>query len=121
MFVAGTDTSITTLEWMMAELLRHPYSMRKVQKEVRSVVGNKTKVDPEDIPKMEYLRCVVKKTLRLDPAVVFLPRRTTATSGKRGGYDIPSITTVLMNAWAILRDPNSQMVEKTRRVHPREV
>ncbi|KAK8987041.1 hypothetical protein V6N11_055358 [Hibiscus sabdariffa] len=106
MFVAGTDTSTTTLEWMMAELLRHPNSMKKVQQEVRNVVGNKSKVDPEDIRKMEYLKCVVKETLRLHPPAVFLPRRTTATaSGKLGGYDIPSNTTVLINAWAIHRDP----------------
>ncbi|KAL4385068.1 hypothetical protein GQ457_15G016040 [Hibiscus cannabinus] len=106
MFVAGTDTSSTLSEWMMAELLRHPNSMKKVQQEVRSVVGNKSKVDPEDIPKMEYLTCVVKEALRLHPPAVFLPRRTTATtSGKLGGYDIPSNTTVLINAWAIHRDP----------------
>ncbi|KAK8478878.1 hypothetical protein V6N11_044999 [Hibiscus sabdariffa] len=106
MFVAGTDTSTTTSEWMMAELLRHPNSMKKVQQEVRNVVGNKSKVDPEDIHKMEYFKCVVKETLRLHPPAVFLPRRTTATaSGKLGGYDIPSNTAVLINAWAIHRDP----------------
>ncbi|KAK8509435.1 hypothetical protein V6N11_055292 [Hibiscus sabdariffa] len=106
MYVAGTDTSSTLSEWMMAELLSHPNEMKKVQQEVRSVVGNKSKVDPEDVPKMEYLRCVVKETLRLHPPAVFIPRRTRATaSGKLGGYDIPSNTEVLINVWAIHRDP----------------
>ncbi|KAK8992038.1 hypothetical protein V6N11_044930 [Hibiscus sabdariffa] len=106
MYVAGTDTSSTLSEWMMAELLSHPNEMKKVQQEVRSVVGNKSKVDPEDIPKMEYLRCVVKETLRLHPPAVFIPRRTRANaSGKLGGYDIPPSTEVLINVWAIHRDP----------------
>ncbi|KAK8987042.1 hypothetical protein V6N11_055359 [Hibiscus sabdariffa] len=106
MFVAGTDTSSTLSEWMMAELLSHPDEMKKVQQEVRSVVRNKSKVDPEDIRKMEYLKCAIKEALRLHPPAVFIPRRTTATaSGKLGGYDIPSNTTVLINAWAIHRDP----------------
>ncbi|KAK8987033.1 hypothetical protein V6N11_055350 [Hibiscus sabdariffa] len=49
MFVAGSDTSSTVSEWMIAELLRHPNAMKKVQQEVRNVVGNnKSKVAPED-------------------------------------------------------------------------
>ncbi|PPD71302.1 hypothetical protein GOBAR_DD31819 [Gossypium barbadense] len=67
MFVGGTDTSTTTTEWMMAELLKHPNAMKKVQEEVKNVVGNKSKVDMEDISKMEYLKCVIKETLRLHP------------------------------------------------------
>ncbi|KAB2010360.1 hypothetical protein ES319_D10G233000v1 [Gossypium barbadense] len=39
-FVAGTDTTGATTEWMMAELLQRPNVMKKVQEEVRNVVGN---------------------------------------------------------------------------------
>ncbi|KAE8700127.1 serine/threonine-protein kinase AFC2-like isoform X1 [Hibiscus syriacus] len=104
MFVGGTDTSATTAEWIMAELLRHPNAMKKVQQEVRNVVGNKSKVDQEDIAKMDYLKCVVKETLRLHPPVVIVLRKTPA-SVKLRGFDIPSNTTVMINAWAIHRDP----------------
>ncbi|KAK8478876.1 hypothetical protein V6N11_045001 [Hibiscus sabdariffa] len=114
MFVAGTDTSITTSEWMMAEILSHPNEMKKVQQEVRSVVGNKSKVDPEDVPKMEYLRCVVKETLRLHPPAVFIPRRTRATaSGKLGGYDIPCNTEVLINAGKNQTNSSQRGLRKT--------
>ncbi|KAK8333856.1 hypothetical protein V6Z11_A10G234200 [Gossypium hirsutum] len=94
MFVAGIDSSTTTKVWMMAELLKHPNAMKKVQEEVRNVVGNKLKVDAEDV-----------KTLRLHPAGPLLLPRQTSASVKFGGYDIPSNTTVLINAWAIQRDP----------------
>ena len=35
MFVAGTDTTSSTLEWAMIELARHPQVMKKAQEEVR--------------------------------------------------------------------------------------
>ncbi|KAK9019576.1 hypothetical protein V6N11_054092 [Hibiscus sabdariffa] len=104
MFVGGIETSTTTAEWMMAELLKHPHAMKKVQQEVRDVVGNKSKVDMEDISKMEYLKCVLKETFRLHPAGVLVPRKTSANV-KLGGYDIPSDTTIMINVWAIQRDP----------------
>ncbi|MFQ6646733.1 hypothetical protein Gotur_020428 [Gossypium turneri] len=105
MFVAGIDSSTTTKVWMMAELFKHPNAMKKVQEEVRNVVGNKLKVDAEDVSKMKYLKCVLKETLRLHPAGPLLLPRQTSASVKLGGYDIPSNTTVLINAWAIQRDP----------------
>ncbi|XP_022737349.1 cytochrome P450 71A1-like [Durio zibethinus] len=106
MFVGGTDTTSTTIEWLMAELLKHPNVMKRVQEEVRNVVGKKSKVDMDDITKMEYLKCVVKETLRLHPAAPLLVPRETSASVKLGGYDIPSNVTVLFNVWAIQRDPN---------------
>ncbi|XVF57798.1 hypothetical protein PTKIN_Ptkin07bG0011800 [Pterospermum kingtungense] len=105
MLVGGTDTTATTVEWMMAELLKHPNVMKRVQEEVRNVVGMKTKIDVDDINKMEYLKCVIKETFRLHPAGPLLPRETSA-SVKLGGYDIPSNTIVFINVWAIQRDPN---------------
>ncbi|KAE8702121.1 Cytochrome P450 71A1 [Hibiscus syriacus] len=105
MFIGGTDTTKATIEWGMAELLKHPNVLKKVQQEVRNVVGNKSKVEMDDINKMEYLKCVIKETLRLHPAAPLLAPRRTSTSVKLGGYDIPSNTTIIVNGWAIHRDP----------------
>ncbi|KAL5748206.1 hypothetical protein ACOSP7_025239 [Xanthoceras sorbifolium] len=38
MFVGGTDSTSMTIEWAMAELFKNPNTMKKAQKEVRSVV-----------------------------------------------------------------------------------
>ncbi|KAK8978141.1 hypothetical protein V6N11_062936 [Hibiscus sabdariffa] len=59
----------------------------------------------EDISKMNYLKCVVKETLRLHPVAPLLVPRQTSASVELGEYYIPSNTTVLINAWAIQRDP----------------
>jgi len=105
MFVGGTDTTSTTLEWAMAEPLNHPNIMKKAQEEVRSVVKNKAKIDMNDIDEMKYLKCVIKETLRLHAPVPLLVPRETSTITKLGGYDIPEKTSVFVNAWAIQRDP----------------
>ncbi|KAK2663636.1 hypothetical protein Ddye_002210 [Dipteronia dyeriana] len=107
MFVGGTDTASTTLEWAMAELVNHPNIMKKAQEEVRSSVAkNKFKIDMSVMDdEMPYLKCVIKETLRLHaPAPLLVPRETSTTM-KLGGYDIPGKTEVLVNAWAIQRDP----------------
>nr|KYP34808.1 Cytochrome P450 71A1 [Cajanus cajan] len=64
----ASDTTSTTLEWaMMAELMKNPNTMEKVQEEVRRVVENKAEVDENDVKQMNYSKCVVKETLRLHP------------------------------------------------------
>jgi cytochrome P450 len=105
MFVGGTDTSSTILEWSMAELVKNPSIMKRAQEEVRKVVNKKSKIDVNDIKKMDYLKCILKETLRLHPPLPLSVPRETITSVKIGGYDIPAKTKVFVNTWAIQRDP----------------
>ncbi|KAF7838257.1 cytochrome P450 71A1-like [Senna tora] len=104
MFVGGSDTSSTALEWAMTELVRNASIMKKAQEEVRRVVGNKSKVEETDVKQMKYLNCVVKETLRLHPPGPLIPRKT-RSSVKIRGYDIPPKTNVLINVLAIQTDP----------------
>ncbi|KAL1568308.1 unspecific monooxygenase [Salvia divinorum] len=105
MFVAGTDTSATTIEWTMVELIRNPRTMKTLQNEVIKVAGSKGKIEEEDIEKMPYLKAVIKESLRLHlPVPLLIPRESTQDT-KVLGYDVASGTRVLINAWAIARDP----------------
>ncbi|GAY53378.1 hypothetical protein CUMW_148860, partial [Citrus unshiu] len=99
MFVAGTDSTTTTLEWAMAELVKNPTSMKRAREEVRSVAKGKLNINMKEIEKMEYLKCVVKETLRLHPPAPLLLPREIAESLKWRGYDIPSKTRVIVNAY----------------------
>ncbi|KAF8695372.1 hypothetical protein HU200_037603 [Digitaria exilis] len=52
-FTASIDTSSVTMVWAMAELIRRPAIMKKVQEEIRAAVGdNKERVHPDDMPKL---------------------------------------------------------------------
>ncbi|CAA3003809.1 cytochrome P450 71A6-like [Olea europaea subsp. europaea] len=105
-FSAGTDTTSTVMEWTVAELLRHPKILEKLQNEVREVAGRKLDITEDDLEKMPYLRAVIKESLRLHtPSPLLVPRESTQ-SVKLMGYDIAAGTQVLVNAWAIGRDPS---------------
>ncbi|KAG6686413.1 hypothetical protein I3842_11G017700 [Carya illinoinensis] len=105
MFVGGSDTTSTILEWLMAELIKNPNIMKRAQEEVRRVVGNKLKIDENDINQMDYLKCIIKETFRLHAPLPFLVPRETSARVKFGNYDIPEKTKVFVNTWAIQRDP----------------
>ncbi|XP_052147348.1 4-hydroxyphenylacetaldehyde oxime monooxygenase-like [Oryza glaberrima] len=105
-FVGGITTTSVTLHWAMSELIRNPRVMKKAQDEIRAVVGEKERVQHHDMPKLKYLKMVVKETFRLHPPATLLVPRETTRHFKVGGYDIPEKTKVIVNAWAIGRDPN---------------
>ena len=105
MIAAATDTTAVALEWAMAELLNHPQEMRKLQGEIRAAVGATGDVTEDHLDGMPYLKAVISETLRLHPpAPLLLPRETTEDT-ELLGYHIPARTRVVINAWAIGRDP----------------
>lgn len=89
----------------MAELIHNPVVMKKAQDEVRGIVGAKPAVEEADITHMNYLRAVIKETLRLCPVATLLVPHFSTDDVQIDGYDVPKQTTVLINAWAIMRDP----------------
>lgn len=105
MYLGGADTTATTLEWVMAELVKNPNLLKRAQQEVRTVVGKKSKIDANDIEKMEFVKCVIKESMRLRATIPLLVGRETTESVKMGGYEIPANTRVYVNIWAIQRDP----------------
>ncbi|KAL5714210.1 hypothetical protein ACHQM5_016201 [Ranunculus cassubicifolius] len=105
LLVGSTDSSTTTIEWALAELLKSPNLMKTLQEELDNVVGPGNKVEEDHIEKLKFLQAVIKETLRLHaPVPLLLPRRAMEDTQFRG-YVIPKDTQILVNVWAIGRDP----------------
>lgn len=102
----GTETVASAIEWAMSEMMRSPEELRRVQQELGEVVGLDRRVEESDLEKLTYLRCALKETLRLHPPIPLLLHET-ADDAEVSGYFVPKKSRVMINAWAIGRDPNS--------------
>ncbi|KAG6742461.1 hypothetical protein POTOM_053332 [Populus tomentosa] len=105
LYLAGVDTVDFTTEWAMTFLLNHPERLERVKAEIDMEVGHERLVQESDLPKLRYLRCVVNETLRLYPPAPLLLPHAPSEDCVIGGYKIPRGTIVMVNAWAIHRDP----------------
>ncbi|CDP07884.1 unnamed protein product [Coffea canephora] len=105
LFTAGADTSISTIEWAMAELVKNQEIMKKVHEELDREFH-------DDLPKesqlmqLPYLQACIKEALRLHPpGPLLMPHRALETCQVMN-YTIPKDAQVLLNVWAIGRDPS---------------
>ncbi|MCL7033671.1 hypothetical protein MKW94_020280 [Papaver nudicaule] len=89
----------------MAELLRDPSKIAKAQQEISSTIGRDSPLEEADIVRLPYLQAVVKETLRLHPPAPLLVPHKAVSGVKIDDFVVPKDAQVLVNAWAIGRDP----------------
>ncbi|GJQ98664.1 cytochrome P450 [Tanacetum coccineum] len=105
LFIAGTDTVVSTIEWAMAELLKNKEIMKNLQEELKSEINSNSSIMKFDFSKTTYLNACIKETLRLHPVVpLLIPRRAVETCEVMG-YTIPQNSQIWVNIWALSRDP----------------
>ncbi|XP_055802242.1 cytochrome P450 71AU50-like [Solanum dulcamara] len=103
--IASMDTSATAIDWTLSELLRQPNIMKKLQKELEEKIGTKRMVDESDVDNLEYLDMVIKESLRLHPVAPFLLPHQSIEDCTIDGYFIPKNSRIIVNTYAIGRDP----------------
>nr|QWK52372.1 cytochrome P450 76C8 [Isatis tinctoria] len=116
LFIAGTETNSTTVEWAMVELLRNPEAMSNAKVEINFIVGPNRYVRDSDLLDFPYLQAVVTETLRLHPPSPFLIPRKAESDIEVSGFLVPENAQILVNAWAIGRD--SRVWENAERFEP---
>ncbi|KAL2550353.1 Cytochrome [Forsythia ovata] len=104
LLMAATETSTTATIWAVADLIKNQESRHKLCDELNKNIGNHMIKEPE-IMDFPYLQACLKESMRLHPPVPFLlPRRATETC-KVMNFTIPKGSQVLVNTWAMGRDP----------------
>ncbi|KAM3321864.1 hypothetical protein P3S67_003015 [Capsicum chacoense] len=102
---AGSDTSTSTIEWAMAELIKNVEPMKKVQEELEIELSKSDYLKESQLLQMSYVQACVKETLRLHPPVPLLLPHRAIESCQVMSYTIPKDAQIMVNVWAITRDP----------------
>ncbi len=100
-FLAGHETTASTVTWALFILSQRPEITARIRAEVASVAGDGP-VDLEAAKRLTFLRAVLKETLRLYPPGAFLPR-VALESMEIGGHKVPRGGMVMIAPWIMHR------------------
>lgn len=107
LFSGGIHTTTLTIKKTMMELLQSPQTINKLKQELDAALDGQDPITASHIENLPYLQACIKETLRLHPpAVLTLPHRAYASCSVMG-YTIPKNAQILVNLWAIGRDPTA--------------
>jgi len=104
---AGTDATSTTLEWVMANLVKNKHMQQRLVEEIEEVVGEREEkeVREEDLEKLPYLKAVMLEGLRRHPPSHYTIPRVVTEDVVLNGYLVPKNGTVNFMVADIGLDP----------------
>ncbi len=101
---AGHETTTNSLAWTFYLLNEHPAIREKLLTEIQTVLaGRDPKID--DIPRLPYLDCVIKESMRMYPSAWTQGRRA-INEFDLDGYHFPAGTLLMFSQWALHRLPD---------------
>ena len=105
MFLAGMETTASTLCWALLYLIHNPEVQQRLHQELDQVIGPDRLPELEDKKNLPYLEATITETLRLSSiGALSIPHKTTVDTTLQG-YSIPKGTIVLTNLWSLHHDP----------------
>ncbi|XP_064626186.1 cytochrome P450 2U1-like [Lineus longissimus] len=108
LFLAGSDTSATTILWGLLYLITMPEIQKKVQQEIDDVIGRErtpSMMDKRHLPYTEATILEIHRVGSIGP--IGAPHSNNARDVMFRGYKIPKGSFVFPNLWAVHRDPAS--------------
>ncbi|XP_053177697.1 cytochrome P450 2J4-like [Scomber japonicus] len=104
LFLAGTETTSTTLQWALIHLIKNPDIQEKVQAEIDSVIGQIRQPTMADRPNLPYTDAVIHEIQRMGNIVPLNGLRRAAKDTTLGGYFIPKGTSLMPTLTSVLFD-----------------
>jgi cytochrome P450 len=103
LFIAGHETTASSLAWALYLLARHPEAHARARAEA-SVLASRPATFA-DLARLPYCLQVFKEAMRLYPPIYVFGRQSIAPVTV-GGYDIPSGTVVIVSPYALQHRPD---------------
>ncbi|XP_022080874.1 cytochrome P450 2J6-like [Acanthaster planci] len=104
LFGAGTETTTTTLQWVLLYMIAYPEIQAKVQQELDSVVGRDRPPQLSDKPQLVFTQAVLHEIQRVTIVPLGVPHKCMEDTTV-SGYHIPKGSLLLTNLWQVLNDP----------------
>nr|XP_056705940.1 cytochrome P450 2C26-like [Euleptes europaea] len=105
LFAAGTDTTATTLRWVLLFMVAYPDVQEKVQKEIDAAVARSQIIFYEDRKKMPYTNAVIHEVLRFNYVLLVGNFRLCSRDTSLLGYPIKKGTIIIPDIASALYDP----------------
>ena len=103
-FLAGHETTATSLTWANYLLAKNTSVRDKMIKEIHTIVGKERDPTYEDLQKMDYMDQVVNEVLRLYPAI-YIFSRTPLKEDSIDDYTIPVGSNIIISQYVTHKDP----------------
>ncbi|KAI0295324.1 CyP450 monooxygenase [Multifurca ochricompacta] len=104
-YIAGSDTTLSSLSTFFLAMILYPEVQRKAQAEVDSVTCGSRLPDFSDFDELPYVNAILKEVLRWHPVTPLGVAHRVMEDDVYEGHFIPVGSTVMPNVWSIMRDP----------------
>ncbi|XP_072039683.1 cytochrome P450 2F3-like [Amphiura filiformis] len=105
-FLAGTETTSTTLRWALLYMMNYPKIQTKIQQEIDTVVGRDRLPKLSDKVDLPYVEAVLHEIQRHASIIHTTGPRYVPEDTTFEGYDIPKGTFLIPNLYSTTRDPS---------------
>jgi cytochrome P450 len=103
LFVAGSETTSTTLMWSVYLLVMHPEIQQKMFDDIEENIGDCKLPETSDRVKLRYADAVVHEIQRFASLVPQGVAHCATEDGQVCGYDVPKGSLVISNIWSAHR------------------
>ncbi|XP_034563727.1 cytochrome P450 2J2-like isoform X2 [Notolabrus celidotus] len=106
LFVAGSETTATTLRWAFLYMAKYPEIQAKVQAEIDRVIGQSRQPSMDDRVNLPYTDAVLHEVQRIGNIVPLGLPHMTNKDIQLGGYTVPKGSTIIPNLTSVMYDKN---------------
>ena len=103
--VAGTDTTVATMNWLFLYILHDRELESRLQFEIDDVIGKDRPPSLRDRPKMPYMEATVLECMRIAHAAPLAAPHSVHQDTVYRGFRIPKDTTIIVNLHSVMMDP----------------